>query len=66
MRFESDGRVAFDLPGQDRAARVAALFGPEAAAALLPVEGVRNALRVTGYVAAPSVTAPPPRRRRWW
>ncbi len=56
MRFESDGRVAFDLPGQDRAERVAALLGAEAAAALLVVEGVRNAVRVTGYAAAPSVT----------
>jgi DNA mismatch repair protein MutL len=56
MRFESDGRVAFDLPGQDRADRVAALLGGEAAAALLAVEGVRNTLRVTGYAAAPSVT----------
>ena len=27
FRLESDGRVAFDLPAQDRAARVAALFG---------------------------------------
>jgi DNA mismatch repair protein MutL len=53
MRFESDGRVAFDLPGQDRADRVAALLGGEA---LLVVEGVRNTLRVTGYAAAPGVT----------
>ena len=55
MRFESDGRVAFDLPGQDRAERVAALLGAEAAAALLPVEGVRNGARLTGYAAAPGV-----------
>jgi len=53
MRFESDGRVAFDLPGQDRADRVAALLGGEA---LLVVEGVRNALRLSGYAAAPGVT----------
>ena len=56
MRFESDGRALFDLPGQSRAERVAALLGPDAAAALLPVEGVRNALRVSGYVAGPGVT----------
>ena len=31
FRLESDGRVAFDLPAQDRAERVAALFGAEAA-----------------------------------
>ncbi len=56
MRFESEGRVAFDLPGQTRADRVAALLGAEAAAALLPVEGVRNLLRLSGYAAAPAVT----------
>ena len=56
MRFESDGRVAFNLPGQDRAERVAALLGAEAAAALLPVEGVRNGAHLSGYAAAPGVT----------
>ena len=56
MRFEADGRVAFDLPGQDRALRVAALLGAEAAAALLPVEGMRNAARLSGYAGAPGVT----------
>lgn len=56
MRFESDGRVGFDLPAQSRAERVAALLGPEAAAALLEVEGVRNGLHLSGYIAAPTVT----------
>ena len=56
MRFESEGRVAFDLPGQSRADRVAALLGAEAVAALLPVEGVRNGLHLSGYAAAPGVT----------
>lgn len=56
LRFESDGRVAFDLPAQTRAERVAALLGAEAAAALLPVEAVRNGARLTGYAAAPTVT----------
>ena len=37
FRLESDGRTLFDLPRQDRAARVAALLGPDAAAVLLPV-----------------------------
>jgi DNA mismatch repair protein MutL len=55
FRFESDGRVGFDLPAQDRAARVAALLGPEAAAALLEVDGVRGELHLSGYIAAPTV-----------
>ena len=56
FRFESDGRVAFDLPAQDRAARVAALLGPDAAAALIAVAAERGALRLAGFVASPAVT----------
>ena len=61
FRLESDGRALFDLPAQDRAARVAALFGPEAAAALIPIEGSRtdvdgSAMVLTGFIAAPTVT----------
>ena len=56
FRFESDGRVAFDLPAQDRAARVAALLGAEAAAALLAVDGERGSLRLSGFACAPLVT----------
>ena len=61
FRLESDGRVLFDLPAQDRAARVAALFGPEAAAALIAIEGRRTdvdggAMILTGFIAAASVT----------
>ena len=65
FRLESDGRALFDLPAQDRAARVAALFGPEAAAALIPIEGRRTdvdgprgggTMVLTGFIAAPTVT----------
>ncbi len=52
FRCELEGRVAFDLPAQDRAARVTALLGGEA---LLAVDGVRDALRLTGYAASPAV-----------
>jgi DNA mismatch repair protein MutL len=48
--------VAFDLPAQAREARVAALLGPEAAASLLAVEGMREGMRLTGFAAAPTVT----------
>ncbi len=41
FRLESEGRCLFDLPPQDRAGRVAALLGPDAAAAMLP--GARRA-----------------------
>ena len=56
MRAEIDGRVAFDLPGQDRAARAAALLGGDAAAALIPLEETRGVLRLAGFVASPAVT----------
>ncbi|MGI4953611.1 MAG: DNA mismatch repair endonuclease MutL [Janthinobacterium lividum] len=54
MRCTVEGRVAFDLPAQDAASRVAALLGPEAAALLLPVSAERGALRLRGFAAVPS------------
>ena len=56
FRFETDGRVLFDLPAQDRRARLAALLGPDAAVALLPVAGERGGYRITGFACAPTVT----------
>lgn len=56
FRLASDGRAVFDLPAQTREARVAALLGPDAAAALLPVEGTRGDLRLSGFAASPAVT----------
>jgi DNA mismatch repair protein MutL len=55
FRLESDGRIAFDLPPQERAARVAALFGA-AAAAMVVVAGERGDLRITGHACSPAVT----------
>jgi DNA mismatch repair protein MutL len=56
FRLESEGRCLFDLPPQDRAARVAALFGPDAAAAMFPVLGERGPLRLEGFACSPAVT----------
>jgi DNA mismatch repair protein MutL len=56
LRLESDGRVIFDLPAQDRVARVAALLGPEAAEAMMPLDTERGPMRLIGYVCAPTVT----------
>jgi len=55
FRLESDGRPVFDLPAQDRATRLAALLGAEAAPALLPVEAERGPYRLSGFAAAPSL-----------
>ena len=51
--FASDGRTLFDLPAQDRAARIASLLGPDTT---LVVEGQRGPLAVTGFAAPPSVS----------
>jgi len=56
FRCETEGRVAFDLPAQDRAARVAALLGAEAAAALLSLDEVRGELRLSGFACLPTVS----------
>ena len=56
FRLESDGRVAFDLPAQDRAGRVAALFGAEAAEAMVEITGERGPLRIAGFACSPAVT----------
>jgi DNA mismatch repair protein MutL len=56
FRLETDSRMVFDLPLQDRASRAAALLGPDAAAALLPVDEERGSLHLTGFICSPAVT----------
>jgi DNA mismatch repair protein MutL len=56
FRLEADGRVGFDLPAQDRRDRVAALFGGEAAGAMVEVDGERGSMHVAGYACSPAVT----------
>ncbi len=70
FRLEIDGRVVFEAPAHDRLQRVAALFGPAAAAVLLPVSGERSlsgqadpddaSPRISGYVCSPAVTRATP------
>jgi len=60
FRLELDGRVVFEAPVQERAARVAALLGPEAAAVMLPVNEDRGDLRISGYLCSPAVTRATP------
>ena len=61
FRLNSDSRVVFDLPQQDRASRIRALLGPLEAAALVAVDAARltaagGELRLAGWIAAPGVT----------
>ncbi len=59
MRLMSDGRLVFDLPPQDRAARAASLLGGAGTAlepgALLPVEGARDGMALGGHAAGPAL-----------
>ncbi len=56
FRLESDGRTVFDLPAQDRPARVAALLGTETAGGLLEVAHERGALAFAGFAGSPAMT----------
>ena len=55
FHFAHDGRIAFDLPPQPRAVRVAALLGPEAGGALLGVDEARGDMRLSGFACTPTV-----------
>lgn len=55
FRLVSDERVMFDLPAQETAARVAALFGREAASTMLPLEATREAIRLSGLIGPASL-----------
>ena len=58
IRLEIDGATRFDLPVQDRAARVAALLAARIpAAALLPVHATRDGASLTGFAAPASHSA---------
>ncbi len=56
FRLVAEARVIFDLPAQDEAGRVAALFGREAAAGLLPVQAAREGVVLTGLIGPASLS----------
>ncbi|MCU4158672.1 DNA mismatch repair endonuclease MutL [Acidiphilium sp. AL] len=51
-----DGVVSFDLPAQDRRARVAALYGRGEMDALLPIQAVREGVALSGFIGPASLT----------
>ncbi len=55
FRLVSDERGIFDLPAQDETARVAALFGREAANSMLPLEAERDDIRLSGLIGPASL-----------
>ncbi len=60
FRLTIEGRVVFDLPAQDRAGRVAALLGQDAASCLLPVAASRDGVALAGFACAPLVSRATP------
>jgi DNA mismatch repair protein MutL len=54
FRLEVEGRAVLNLPSQGRAARAAALLGPEAEPLLREVGGERGGAAVTGFACLPS------------
>jgi len=56
FRLTIDGSAAFDLPAQDRRARVAALLGADAADALIALEHVRGDYTLSGFICSPAIT----------
>jgi DNA mismatch repair protein MutL len=56
FRLVSDERVLFDVPAQDEPARVAALFGREAAGVMLALDATREGVRLTGLAGPASLS----------
>ena len=50
FRLVADERVLFDLPAQTEHARIAALFGREAASTLIPLNAEREGVQLTGFI----------------
>ncbi|MDE1906420.1 MAG: DNA mismatch repair endonuclease MutL [Rhodospirillales bacterium] len=55
FRLVSDERVVFDLPAQEETARIAALFGREAANTMLPLMAERDDVRLSGLIGPASL-----------
>jgi DNA mismatch repair protein MutL len=56
FRLVSGARVMFDAPAQSESARVAALFGRETAAMLMPVEAERDGVHLVGLAGPGSLS----------
>lgn len=54
--FRVDGKTQFDLPPQDRRARLAALIGHDDAAQLIPIDTGESPLTITGFIGPASLT----------
>ncbi|HQT68355.1 MAG: DNA mismatch repair protein MutL [Rhodospirillales bacterium 20-60-12] len=55
FRLMLEGRLIFDLPAQDPALRIGALFGREAEGALLPIEATRDNVHLHAFAGPASL-----------
>jgi DNA mismatch repair protein MutL len=56
FRLVAGPRILFDVPAQDHADRVAALFGRDTAAAMMPIEAERNGAVLAGFAGPASLS----------
>ncbi len=56
FRFENDGRVVFDRPGEDLEARIAGLFGANTAEGLIALTAERGPLALSGFAGGAHLT----------
>jgi DNA mismatch repair protein MutL len=56
FRLVSDERVMFDVPSQTEAARVAALFGRDTAAGMLPLQAERDGVTLSGLAGPANIS----------
>jgi DNA mismatch repair protein MutL len=56
FRLVSDERVMFDVPAQDEAARVAALFGRDTAAGMLTLQAERDGVTLSGLAGPANIS----------
>lgn len=56
FRLDIDGTTSFDLPAQDRQARIAALYGRGDAQAMIALDAVREDVTLSGFISPASLT----------
>jgi len=56
FRLDIDGATSFDLPAQDRQARIAALYGRGDAQAMIALDAVREDVTLSGFISPASLT----------
>ncbi|MFX0065860.1 MAG: DNA mismatch repair endonuclease MutL [Candidatus Hermodarchaeota archaeon] len=56
IRLIHDGKEAFLSPGTSLLDTIISVYGREIAKAMIPINGSKGALKITGYISGPSIT----------